>query len=391
MTPKSFNRPLLRSMDAKLTALVFCAVLVACKRRAPELHPTPTAEPRGTAVTAATQTRPSAATNPATSLAPVKVERDHQAMGTSVKFVVYTNDAVDATAAGVAIDSAIQEMARLEAQLSEWQPDSEVSRVNQAAGQWVNVGPETAEIIDEALWISEASEGAFDITFHVMGDLWKFGSAEDRRPQVPNAVEVRRRRALIDYHRVELDRVKSRVRIPKGRKIGLGGIAKGYVVDRAVSVLRTAGLRSFLVQAGGDFYAAGCKPDGSHWVAAIQDPRAPEGTYFATLEIEDHAFSTAGDYARAYVVKAKRYHHIIDPRTGFPANASRSVTVYARDAMTADMVDDAVFVLGPQRGLKLAESFDDVGVVVVDAKNRLWISPKLKDKVAVHQSPTDGI
>jgi thiamine biosynthesis lipoprotein len=320
-----------------------------------------------------------------------KVERKDVAMGTSVRFIVYPNANVGIAAANTAIDDAMQEVRRLEALLSEWRDNSDVGRVNQAAGEWVSVAPETAEVIDEALWISRASHGAFDITFHAMSGLWKFGTAGDDAPQIPPRAEVERRRSLINYRRVEFDPIKGRVRIPSGRKIGLGGIAKGYIVDRAVAVLRRAGLKSFLVQAGGDLYGAGRKPDGSNWVTGIQDPRGPEGNYFATVELEDHAFSTAGDYARSYVINSRRYHHIIDPRTGYPATASRSVTVYAPDALSADMIDDAVFIMGPDEGLALADSLEGVGVVIVDAHNKVWLSPRLTNKVTLLKPPTDGI
>jgi len=323
--------------------------------------------------------------------APVKVERKDSAMGTSLQFIAYTNEQVDRAHADIAIDAAIAEMRRLEAILSEWRDDSEVGRINAQAGQWVRVGPETAEVIEKSRWIGRLSEGTFDITFQAMSGVWRFGSAQAASPTVPSAAEVRKLRALIDYRKVELDAKASRVRIPKGRKIGLGGIAKGYIVDRAVAVLRRAGLRAFLVQAGGDLYGAGRKPDGSPWISGIQDPRAPRGVFFATLELENHAFSTAGDYERAFVLDGKRYHHIIDPRTGYPATASRSVTVHAPDAMTADMIDDAVFILGPEKGLKLAASLPDVGVVMVDSSNKVWVSPSLQGKVHMTQQPTDGI
>jgi thiamine biosynthesis lipoprotein len=158
-----------------------------------------------------------------------------------------------------------------------------------------------------------------------------------------------------------------------------------------VRVLKDGGLDSFLVQAGGDLYGSGRKPDGSPWVSGVQDPRGGGGKYFGVLELEDHAFSTAGDYARAYVVDGKRYHHIIDPRTGYPATACRSVTVWAMDALTADTVDDAVFILGPEKGLALVESIDGVGAVIVDASNKVWVSKRLEGKWKQIGPPTDGI
>jgi thiamine biosynthesis lipoprotein len=361
-----------------LLATWFSTLTPACKRDAK-------AEPdaRGARPTPSIR-----ATQPAE---PIRVERKESAMGTSLHFIAYTNPTVDRAHTDIAIDAAIAEMRRLEAVLSEWRDDSEVGRINAHAGEWVEVGPETAEIIEKSLWIGRLSEGTFDITFQAMSGLWRFGSAQSATPTLPSPAEVKKQRSLIDYRKVELDTKTSRVRIPKGRKIGLGGIAKGYIVDRAVDVLRRAGLTAFLVQAGGDLYGAGRKPDGSPWVSGIQDPRAAQGVFFATIELENHAFSTAGDYARSFVLDGKRYHHIIDPRTGYPATASRSVTVHAADAMTADMIDDAVFILGPEKGLKLAASLPDVGVVIVDANNKVWLSPTLQGKVRLQNRPSDGI
>ena len=109
------------------------------------------------------------------------------------------------------------------------------------------------------------------------------------------------------------------------------------------------------------------------------------------MPIRDHAFSTAGDYERAYVVDGKRYHHIIDPRTGYPATASRSVTIWAKDALTADALDDAVFILGPEKGLRLVEATDDCGAVIVDKNNKVWISKRLEGKIRIDRAPTDGL
>ena len=312
-------------------------------------------------------------------------------MGTSVHFIAYTTPRVDGAGVHRAMNEALSEMKRLEGLLSEWRNDSEVGQINTHPGEWVPVGPETFAVIARALAEGKASNGAFDITFQAMHDVWKFGSAADAVPKLPSKAEVERRRKLVDYRSVELDEKARAVRIAKDHQIGLGGIAKGYIVDRAADVLKRAGLESFLVQAGGDLYGAGRKPDGSPWVSGIQDPRAAQGVFFATIELTDHAFSTAGDYARSYVIGKRRYHHIIDPRTGYPATASRSVTVWAEDATTADAIDDAVFILGPERGLALAAATPGVGVVIVDKNNRVWVSPSLSGKVHLTAEPTDGI
>jgi thiamine biosynthesis lipoprotein len=317
-----------------------------------------------------------------------------EAMGTSLHFVAYTSARADEAATRAAITQAIAEIRRLESLLSEWKQDSEIGQVNLKSGEWVAIGPEAQAVIERGLWAGKLSKGSFDITFQALSKVWKFGSAQDTEPRPPTRAEVEPLRRLVDYRRVELDdgggNGRGRVRIGKGQQLGLGGIAKGYIVDAAAKVLRAAGVESFLAQAGGDLYGAGRKPGGEPWVSGVQDPRAAQGQFFAVLELTDHAFSTAGDYARSYVFGGKRYHHIIDPKTGFPATACRSVTVWAPDATTADAVDDAVFILGPEPGLKLVESLDGVGVVIVDAKNQVFISERIKDKVKVLKPPTDA-
>lgn len=374
--------------------------LLACNRATAEKRPEPSDAAHAPTTNDSLAALPSAAASPAKGASepspappePVeKIDFQDTAMGTNVHFIAYSNAEVGSVKVRAAITAALAEMRRLEAVLSEWRPDSEVGQINSHPEQWVKVGPETFAVISRALSEGKASGGAFDITFQAMSDLWKFGSAADAQPKVPSKAEIERRRALVDYRTVELDPAAQAVRLPKAHQIGLGGIAKGYIVDRAADVLKKAGIRAFLVQAGGDLYGAGRKPDGSPWVSGIQDPRGPEGSSFATIELTDHAFSTAGDYARSYVVGKRRYHHIIDPHTGYPATASRSVTVWADDATTADAVDDAVFILGPEAGLKLAEATPGVGVVIVDKNNKLWLSSRVQGQVHVTRQPTDGL
>lgn len=312
-------------------------------------------------------------------------------MGTRLNFVAFTGAKADEERTRTAIDRAVAEIRRLEALMTTWRDDSELARINQNAGKApVKVGAETARVIDESLWISEKSNGVFDITFEVMHGLWRFDQDVDPRP--PRAEEVAERRKLIDYRHVVRDKKAETVFLDKaGVKISLGGIAKGFAIDRAAAVLIAEGVEDFLAQAGGDLLAHGRKPDGSPWIAAVRDPRGEAGAYFAEMPVTDHAFSTAGDYERSYVVGGKRFHHIIDPRTGFPATASRSVTIWAKDALTADALDDAVFILGTKQGLELVESIDDAGAIIVDADNRVWISRRLEGKVRTLRPPTDGI
>ncbi len=310
-------------------------------------------------------------------------------MGTHLSFAAYTSTRADEATVRHAFADAVAEIRRVEALMTTWHP-SEITRINDAAGSSPTVvSQETYDLVAEALHASEISTGAFDITFESLHGLWKFD--EDLDPHPPTEAEVKAKLGLVSYHHVKLDARKHSVFLDTpGVRIGLGGIAKGYAVDKAAAVLDRAGLDSYFVQAGGDLFTRGKKPNGDEWQAGIRDPRGVKDKFFALLPVSDHAFSTAGDYERAYVVDGKRYHHIIDPHTGFPATASRSVTIYAPTALLADEIDDAVFILGPKEGFVLVESIDGVGAVVVDDKNNLWVSQRLKGKLIVTGVPTDA-
>jgi len=329
-----------------------------------------------------------ASTPPSSPKAPLRVDVDSRVMGTVVKFSAYTTERLDEQGVRGAITHAVDELRRIDQAMSSWREDSDVSQLNVRAGQRVKVGADTFRVIEKSLWAGEISSGAFDITFASMGEMWRFRGAGIQPKERPDPKEVKRRRRLVDYRAIEIDRSTQEVRVPKGRRIGLGGIAKGYAVDRASDVLRREGLRDFMVQAGGDLYAAGSKPGGEPWSVAIQDPRGPANTSFATLELRDCGLSTAGDYERYYVADGKRYHHIIDPRTGYPATASRSVTLWADSAFLSDALDDIAFILGPQEGLAIVESTQNAGAILVDANNRVWVSERLKGKVRILRDPT---
>jgi thiamine biosynthesis lipoprotein len=323
---------------------------------------------------------------------PVRVAVEEMAMGTHIVLAAYTNDTLDEPELRAKLQKAVAEIRRLEALMTTWREDSEISRINAAAGKSaVPVSPETLAVIEKSVWMSERSEGVFDITFEAMHGLWKFD--QDLEEKIPPRAAVEAARRLIDFRQIKIDHDARTVMLQKPRmRMSLGGIAKGYAVDKMSDVLRAEGLTSFFVQAGGDLFVQGKKPDGSRFRVGVRDPRGRDALdWFAMLEVEDHAFSTAGDYERGFIKDKRRYHHIIDPRTGFPATASRSVTIWAKDAFTADAIDDAVFILGPKKGLALVESIEGAGAVIVDEHNKVWVSERLKDRLQIIRQPTEGI
>ncbi len=316
-----------------------------------------------------------------------KIVRSARAMGTVVHLTVWGEDD---RAAAEAFAEIVKEFERIEALMTSWTDDSTIARINKGAGGWpVTVDDETFAVTAKAVEISKLTGGAFDITVGVFHNLWRFGT--NRADVVPEDAEIARRVALVGYRRIKLDPRKKTIRLTrKGMGVTLGGIAKGYAVDRAVAIMHERGFVDFILQFGGDLYVSGKKGD-QPWRVGIRDPRGDRETPFAVAAIQDKTFSTSGDYERSFIKDGVRYHHILDPKTGRPAMRCRSVTVMAKDAMTADGLSTALFVMGVDKGLKLVEKLPDVEAVFVDADNKLHVSSGLEGKLFVIKPPTDGV
>jgi thiamine biosynthesis lipoprotein len=309
-------------------------------------------------------------------------------MSTSVEFLVWTDREKDARAA---MEAAHGEILRIEQLMTTWREDSEVSRINAAAGgDPVKVSAELIGVLKGARAIHDASEGVFDVSFYGLKGLWRFDHQE-AASIVPSDADIAARLPLVDGSKIEIDERAGTVRLAKkGMLINLGGIAKGYAVDRAIAVFESRDFHDLVVRAGGDLRVRGRKGQ-EKWKVGIRDPRGAESEFFARAALQDAAFSTAGDYERAFVKDGVRYHHILDPRTGKPATACRSVTILAPDALTADELDDAVFILGPEKGLALVAKYPGAGAVIVDRDNKVHVSENLKDVVEILHPPTPGI
>ena len=307
-----------------------------------------------------------------TRVTPASFAAAFSTMGTRAEL---TLEIADEQGARAAAEEARTELARIEALMSEWRPETPISKVNAAAGkEAVAVPAELYEVIARALELARLSDGAFDPSWAAMRGIWKFGDAQDGT--VPDAAAIEAKRALVDYRKVTLDPKAHTVFLQRpGMALGLGGIAKGYAVDRVVALLRARGLTAFTVKVGGDLFAAGKKGGTAPWRVGVRDPR-DAAKIFAVLELTDASFSTSGDYERSFVKDGIRYHHIIDPRTGRPATASRSVTARCPSAYLADSVTKPVFILGPERGIPFAERLG-CDVLVVDQANQVRVSKGL--------------
>ena len=307
-------------------------------------------------------------------------------MGSELRLTAWTTDPAGARSA---FDAVFKEFDRLDALMSVWRAGSDVLRINAAAGERaVPVSADVREALRTAHQISEWTGGKFDVTFGALADIWKFDHDQDNT--VPSGDAIRSRLPLIDYRQIAIDEAAGTVFVKrKGMRVHLGGIGKGYAVERAVKIMRRAGLQDFLVQAGGDLYAAGHK-DGRPWRLGIDDPRGPGGRSFATVDLSDGTFSTSGDYARSFMKDGIRYHHLLDPATGQPARGCRSVTIVADSPLVADGLSTGVFILGPVEGMALIERLPDVEGVIVTAKNEVLVSSGLKDQFVLLAPPTDA-
>ncbi|MFN7979050.1 MAG: FAD:protein FMN transferase [Vicinamibacterales bacterium] len=314
----------------------------------------------------------------------VAVTEERLAMGSLLKLTAWTTDEASTHAAFAAVYA---EFDRLEGLLSVWRPGSDVERLNAGGfGAPVAVRAETREVLHAAEQVSAWTDGGFDVTFGALAEIWKFDHDQDGR--VPTPAEIAAHRARVDHRAVVIDDGPGTVRLTRPDvRVHLGGIGKGYAVDRAIAILRGAGLADFMIQAGGDLYVAGRAGD-EPWRLGIQDPRGPGGDSFAVVELEDATFSTSGDYERFFLKDGVRYHHILDPKTGEPARGCRSVTIVARQALWADGLSTGVFILGPERGMALVERLPDVEAVIVTADNRVLVSSGLAGRVEIRRPPT---
>jgi thiamine biosynthesis lipoprotein len=276
-----------------------------------------------------------------------------------------------------AISSAYSELERIEAMMSEWRPQSPISQVDAAAGKHaVEVPVELRLLLERSIAYSEKTQGTFDITWRGMGNIWHF----DDDFVVPTNAEVDAARRNIDYRAIQI--IGNSVYLPEGKNIGLGGIAKGYGVNRAVEVLVKAGFPDCLVDGGGDVKVSGTH-DGEPWRLGIQHPRAEHGRLLGVVRMSNRALVTSGDYERFRIVDGIRYHHIIDPRTGWPATASSSVSVLSNDAEQGVVLAKAIFILGPEKGLELARA-EGVDALLIDPLGRQYATDGFRRVFETH-------
>ena len=271
-------------------------------------------------------------------------------------------------------EAALTEIKRVE-DLTSFHKESDLNRINNNAGHSpTKVDPELISLIQRSLEISELTGGAFDPTIGALSRLWNFSGPEG--PRLPDESEIKEARKKVNWRKVEIIPDKNEVFLPEeGMALDLGGIAKGYALNRAEEILKAKGVMAALLNAGGDIMAFGGKGDGTPWKIGIQDP-GDKGRIEAVVNIETSAVFTSGDYERVLEKDGKQYHHILDPSTGYPASGFKSVTIVAPDGFRADGFSAAVFVLGPDKAKLFLGKHPNISCLMVDQAGKTEIYPE---------------
>jgi thiamine biosynthesis lipoprotein len=284
-----------------------------------------------------------------------------------------------------AMDAAYRELERVGQLLNFYAPDSELSRINRNAGVApVKVSTETLEVIRMAVHAAEETKGGFDVTVGPLVRLWDF-----KEKKIPSRAAIDNAMDLVGYRHIVVDPGASTVYLDKhGVQIDLGGIIKGYAADRAAAVLREYGIDDGIIAVAGDIRLFGRQPDGRPWNIGIQHPRAADGdtTLLATVHLDDGAISTSGDYQRYFFADGVRYHHLLNPATGYPQDLCRSVTVIAPSAAATDAFATGIFILGPDKGIAALERLGMDGVIVA-RDGAVLMTRGIKDKVKLLDTP----
>lgn len=268
-------------------------------------------------------------------------------MGTTVETTARSSDV---NSCREALTDAYEEMQRVENVLSCQKDSSEISAINRAAGiHPVKVGYETLEMVKRSKAYCRKYNGVFDVTIGPLSNLWGF--SEEKDIVLPPAEEIKKLDRLVNYRDIGINENDSTVYLKKkGMSLDLGGIAKGYAIDRGSAVLKEKGIRNFILNAGGDLYVSGTKDDSTEWRVGIKHPRRTNDLAGA-FDLKDYAVATSGDYERFKIINGKRYHHILNPADGYPGRLSESSTIIAPTAEEADATATYVFLLGWKKAL----------------------------------------
>jgi thiamine biosynthesis lipoprotein len=300
--------------------------------------------------------------------------RIEKLMGNRFEFCVVDSDEEFAQNS---LQKAVDEVSRIENLFTTFKQNSQTNLINKNAGtKPVKVDNEVFDLISRSIKISELTQGAFDITYGGLDkSLWNFDTSMKRLPTKSTAMKMV---GKIDYRKVELNPALKTVFLKEsGMRIGFGGIGKGYAADMAKRLLIDLGVKSGFVNASGDLVTWGRQSDGTSWTIGLSNPDNQNDT-IGTLNINDMAISTSGDYEKYVIIDGKRYSHTINPKTGLPVHGIKSVSVISTNAELADAMTTPIMVMGVETGLRLVNQINLLECVIIDSENRIFTSDKFK-------------
>ena len=303
-------------------------------------------------------------------------------MDTVVTIKSYDLDTVSEKDANRALKAAFSKIRSVERHLSVYDKKSETAKINRLAGTTatIEVSPDMWDAMTLSKKIARLTQGGFDPTIGPLTDLWRFGN----EPRVPTRDELRAALRLVDSKDIVLDWPERSVRLRRKRmRLDLGGIAKGVALDRAAAALTRRGLKNFLVTSVSGTIAQGPKPGDLPWLIGIQSPRPRKtNNLLGVIELKRGSVSTSGDYQQFFMKRGRRYHHLLNPKSGFPARAFMSVTVVTRRTSAfADALSTGLSVLRPDKARALVERLPGVEAILVDVEGKVWVSSGLKNKI----------
>ena len=309
-------------------------------------------------------------------------EMESFCMGTIISQKVYGENA---KTAAIEVEDEIK---RLEGLMSFFLESSEVSKLNKAAGQYeVELSDEVLFVLNKAKYYSEICQGSFDITIAPIARLWGIFTS---REKIPSQEEINEALKLTGHNYLSINNHLKTSKLEKsGQCVDLGAIAKGYAADRAIEIYKQHGVESAFINLGGNVAAIGNKPNGDPFRVGIQNPLLERGQCLGAVNAANKTVVTSGDYVRYFEKDNKKYHHILDPRTGYPAESSLiSTTIVSKESIDADALSTAIFILGLEAGIKLIDSQEDMEAIFITKDKEIYVTKGLKEDFTFFK--TDG-
>lgn len=285
--------------------------------------------------------------------------------------------------AEIAVEESMNRIAEIENLMSKTVEESDIYKLNNNPKKEIEISQDSREVLKKSLYYAELTEGDFDPTIGALVSLWGIGS---RDAAVPQETEIEQALNDVGYRNLKINNNSAKIS-QTGVKIDLGGIAKGYAAEEVKKIVKKHGVKNAFINLGGNVLVIGSKVDGSAWKIGIQDPREGRGNVMAIIDAVDKTIVTSGNYERYFEENGKLYHHILDPKTGYPAeNNLLSVSIISKNSFDADALSTAVYVMGLERGMNFIEKLAEVDVMIITESLNVYLSSGLEEIVNINDS-----